>query len=405
MRKSGRTPLFRARRLEKILDVGEIYIKLEGANPNGHLVDRIAEMIVMEAANQKCNEILIMGSQNFTQIVRYYAELAEIKPIIPVFKSEKWKLSKINEDAFLDFRDEYTLSQYDLLKRISDESGAYLAFEGKTTQIFSEIATDEIMNEILIRLKNKVDNIYLQMDHGLNVETARWSAYKLWIEGVLEMPPSLFTAQSAKGKIENEADTEILVDDEVLKEAVKVLRNMEHLKLKQSDSLAFGAFYQSVKQGKVEKGTHVIILKDGKTEVKIDNLNDFDDVSKRQLVAYTREWLAQYADSFDETEDAIENANDKGFILLASRNNEYEGVCIVVNLGFDRFIPKYHLAYIGTRSTSKGRGLGTELIQKAIELTEGNLSLHVDLDNKTAKKLYEKLGFVHTYNRMLYKGQ
>lgn len=404
MRKSGKTPLFRARRLEKILDVGEIYIKLEGANPNGHLIDRVAEMIVMEAENQSCKEVLIMGSQNYTKIVQYYVEAAELKAIVPVFKNEKWKIQHLNQEGYLDFRDEYTLTPVDLLKRIAEESNAYLAYEGVTTQIFSEIATDEIMTEILFRLQNKVDNIYLQLDHGLNFETARWSAYKLWIEGKIQSPPNLYTAHSMKGKVTTEGSSEILVDETILKEAVKVLRNMEHLKLKASESYAFGAFYQSVKQGKVEKGTHIIILKDGKTEVKIDNLNDFDDVSKRQLVAYTREWLAQYADSFDETEDAIENANDRGFILLASRNNEYEGVCIVVNLGFDRFIPKYHLAYIGTRSTSKGRGLGTELIQKAIELTDGNLSLHVDLDNKGAKKLYEKLGFVHTYNRMLYKG-
>lgn len=404
MRRSGKTPLFRARKLEKVLDVGEIYIKLEGANPQGHILDRVSEMIVMEAESQGAKEVLIMGSQNFTNILKFYVELAEMKPIIPIFKNEKWKIPNIGQENYLDFREEYTVSPYELLRRISEESNAYLAYEGMTTGIYAEITTDEIMTEILQKLHSKVDNIYIQGGSGFNVETAKWSIYKHWIEGKIPFPPALFIAQSVKGKLQYEADTEINVDDEYLKEATRLLRNQVHLKLRSSESLAFGAFYQSAKNGLVEKGVHVIVLKDAKTEVKIDNLNDFDDVSKKQLVAYTREWLAQYADSLGETEDAINNANDQGFILLASRNGEYEGVCIVVNLGFERFIPTYHLAYIGTRSTSKGRGLGTELMQKAIELTDGNLSLHVDLDNKGAKKLYEKLGFVHTYNRMLYKG-
>jgi len=404
LRKSGKTPLFRARKLEKLLDVGEIYIKLEGANPQGHILDRVSEMIVMEAESQGAKEVLIMGSQNFTNILKHYVEMAEMKPVIPIFKNEKWKIPKIGQENYLDFREEYTVSPYELLKRIAEESKAYLAYEGMTTGIFAEITTDEIMNEIMNRLQSKVDNIYIQGGTGFNVETARWTIYKHWIEGKIPSPPALFKAQSVKGKLQYETANEINVEEDYLKEAIKLLRTQVHLKLKSTEALGFGAFYQSVKQGLVQKGVHVIILKDAKTEVKIDNLNDFDAVPKKQLVSYTREWLAQYADSFGETEDAIRNANEEGFILLASRNGEYEGVCIIVNLGFERFIPTYHLAYIGTRSTSKGRGLGTELIQKAIELTDGKLSLHVDLDNKGAKKLYEKLGFVHCYNRMIYKG-
>ena len=45
MRKSGRTPLMRARKLENVLNVGEIFLKLEGANPSGSEYDRIAEVL------------------------------------------------------------------------------------------------------------------------------------------------------------------------------------------------------------------------------------------------------------------------------------------------------------------------------------------------------------------------
>ena len=123
------------------------------------------------------------------------------------------------------------------------------------------------------------------------------------------------------------------------------------------------------------------------------------------LIKMTTSWLVEYRDSTLETREAIENAVSKGFVLLASRNEIYEGICVIVDIGFDVFIPKYHLAYIGTSDKIKGRGIGSELIQRAIDLTDGNLSLHVDLDNKGAKKVYEKYGFKHLYNRMLYKDE
>jgi threonine synthase len=98
------------------------------------------------------------------------------------------------------------------------------------------------------------------------------------------------------------------------------------------------------------------------------------------------------------------NALQKGFVLEASRKGEIHGICIIVNLGFEAFIPTYHLAYIGVKKGNAGRGVATELINAAIDKTNGKLSLHVDRPNQRAKKLYEKMGFVHYYDRMLYKG-
>ncbi|MDD2574792.1 MAG: GNAT family N-acetyltransferase [Bacillota bacterium] len=65
----------------------------------------------------------------------------------------------------------------------------------------------------------------------------------------------------------------------------------------------------------------------------------------------------------------------------------------------------YHLAYICTKEGNKGRGIATELINEMIVLTKGKLSLHVDLDNRRAKKLYNKLGFKTSYYRMVYSDE
>ena len=146
----------------------------------------------------------------------------------------------------------------------------------------------------------------------------------------------------------------------------------------------------------------MIILNDARSEIEVCEIKSFNDKNKDDLIEMTRTWLATYNDSVGETVDAIEKAMKEGFLLIAKRNGEEQGICIVVNMGFERFIPTYHLAYIGVKPGNKGRGVASELIGRAIELTDGNLSLHVDLDNKRAKNLYRKMGFNHVYDRMIY---
>ncbi|MDQ4679646.1 GNAT family N-acetyltransferase, partial [Stenotrophomonas maltophilia group sp. RNC7] len=115
---------------------------------------------------------------------------------------------------------------------------------------------------------------------------------------------------------------------------------------------------------------------------------NFERYSRETISNWIKAWLQDYSDPIEETEDAVESAIKSGFILIALRNNIPQGVCVVVNLGFKDFIPTYHLGYIGTKAGNKGRGIATELIHQMIELTEGKLSLHVDLDNKRARNLY-----------------
>ena len=68
-----------------------------------------------------------------------------------------------------------------------------------------------------------------------------------------------------------------------------------------------------------------------------------------------------------------------------------------------KLLSNSNLAYIATNDNVRGRGIATELLSKAIELSKGNLSLHVDIDNDRAIKLYEKMGFTSSYIRMMYQ--
>lgn len=434
MKKSGRTPLLRARQIEKILNVGEIYIKLEGSNPTGHKYDRVGEIVIKDAVARGYDCILVNGSVNYIKSLVYFAELSDVKVLVPQFKNEMWKAKRFKPEMLMDLKGHLRKDQVTILKEIAHETHYYLAVEGRLRTQLSKTALEEISEEIVNRLDHNVTTIYTQLNYGYTFTSIYSVLLKEWIDGKFDQIPNIVcgTPKIGESYAEEEANSKepskwdpvdeklladlkksvwetngrlITVELEELNESVKFLRKMEHLKVTTNEAYAFAAFYKQVKLGEIEKGRHVIILNEGRSDIKIENINDFEEVSKKELVEYTRQWLAQYSDSSLETQDAIQNASEKGFILLASRNGEYEGICIVVNLGFKDFIPTYHLAYIGTQKGSKGRGVGTELIQRALDLTNETLSLHVDLDNKGAKKLYEKLGFKHKYNRMIFQKQ
>ena len=63
------------------------------------------------------------------------------------------------------------------------------------------------------------------------------------------------------------------------------------------------------------------------------------------------------------------------------------------------------MAYIATSDSVEGSGIATMILNEAVELTEGNISLHVEHSNIGAIKLYEKMGFSDHYSRMIHISQ
>ncbi|GAB6135965.1 GNAT family N-acetyltransferase [Thermococcus prieurii] len=116
------------------------------------------------------------------------------------------------------------------------------------------------------------------------------------------------------------------------------------------------------------------------------------------------EWLGEFSDPKNEILEAVYNALAKGFILLAYEEGELAGIAVVSRICFETFFPRYHLSYIATKPEFRGRGIGTMLLEKVKEVTGGDFSLHVDVKNTNAIRLYEKVGMKKKYYRMLYRG-
>jgi len=123
-----------------------------------------------------------------------------------------------------------------------------------------------------------------------------------------------------------------------------------------------------------------------------------------QILDFLFEHLDQYGDAKQDIKLAMDYALRRdnrpgGLLLVATDNQNVVGAVVLNQTGMKGYIPENILVYIATHNQYRGQGIGKQLLQMAIEHSEGNIALHVEPDNP-AKKLYEKLGFTNKYLEM-----
>lgn len=132
-------------------------------------------------------------------------------------------------------------------------------------------------------------------------------------------------------------------------------------------------------------------------------------LSKEQFIDFLYKNLQQYRDSKQDITKAVDYAfsHEKGkggFLLAAFENTTAVGELVINDSGMSGYIPEHVLVYIAVPPNSRGNGIGKKLIQKAIELCDGDISLHVEYDNP-AFEVYKKMGFTTKYAEMRFKNQ
>ncbi|HKM00514.1 MAG TPA: pyridoxal-phosphate dependent enzyme [Sedimentibacter sp.] len=449
MIKPGKTPLMRSLKLEKALGIEEIYLKLEGANPFGNKYDRISETLVKDSIIQNKKGLLIDGPSDYIKSMVSYAQHYELQVKIALFKNEQWKKSLFQNLTFADFRRNNLNNKHEIIDSFCKNNNYYNASNIYGNKNLGIISLQKISEEISERLGN-ASTVFTQLSNGFTVSGIYNGFLNKWVEGEINKYPQIFSCTIPHGnaiykdykkslelneisiddydvKVNKytknlfadegallqetlnaiyDTDGKIIpVDEALLKESVQFLRKQENISLTTQEGYSFAGFYKLAKEGKLKKGKHVIILNNGKSDLDLKRIENFNEYSKETITQWTKDWLQDYSDTFNETEEAIEKAMENGYIIMAFRNNIPQGIGVVVNLGFKKVIPTYHLVYIGTKEGNKGRGIASELINNLVDITGGKLSLHVDLENKRARTLYQKLGFKTAYYRMIYMGQ
>lgn len=409
---SGHTPLFRAKNLERYLGIDEIYLKLEGANPTGQKNDRITEALIRYCQMRKHEKVLIYGSAKYIESMLYFAEKFNVEVHVPTLRALLVK-KNIKEKSNLHWANVVVKKgqkEQGVIEKFAMENNMFLLSEEEEKPFIRQMAMQQMMEEILDKIDLPTD-IWMQSKKGYSVKSIYHELMRHWIKGEIYHLPSIHvgidrleSSDLILHEMQESTISEVLdikkPKAQELTEAVKLIKSLEGISITKSEAYSLAQFINAPDK---KNGKHIIMLNDGKNDIGIENIGKREDLDIELLVQQTREFLNPYHDSLEETRDAIINAAKNGFILKATKNKQLQGLCIIVNMGFEDFIPTYHLAYIGVKDGNSGRGIATLLINQAVEMTQGKLSLHVDIPNKRAKKLYEKMGFVHCYDRMLFK--
>jgi ribosomal-protein-alanine N-acetyltransferase len=126
-----------------------------------------------------------------------------------------------------------------------------------------------------------------------------------------------------------------------------------------------------------------------------------------KIVDFLFKHLDQFGDPRRDIQEAIDFALKRkvsfgGFLLEAREDDTTVGAVVINQTGMKGYIPENILVYIAVHSDFRGKGIGKQLMEKAIEQAKGDIALHVEPDNP-ARKLYEKVGFDNKYLEMRYK--
>lgn len=136
-------------------------------------------------------------------------------------------------------------------------------------------------------------------------------------------------------------------------------------------------------------------------------INKPTEIEKKELVDFLHTNLEQYGDPKKDILKAInysvkEFSSFGGFTLAYKIKEALVGVVVINQTGMGGYIPENILVYIATSKNHRGQGIGKKLMGMALQLTKGDVALHVEADNP-AKHLYQKMGFTNPYLEMRLK--
>jgi GNAT superfamily N-acetyltransferase len=129
-------------------------------------------------------------------------------------------------------------------------------------------------------------------------------------------------------------------------------------------------------------------------------------LERMELISFLYDHLDEHGDTEENIGFAIDyalNTNPMagGFILTISEDEELIAVVVMNKTGMQGYLPENVLVYMAIHRDYRKLGLGTRLMTRAIQLTKGDIALHVEKHNP-AVKLYENMGFENLYLEMRY---
>ncbi len=143
--------------------------------------------------------------------------------------------------------------------------------------------------------------------------------------------------------------------------------------------------------------------------LEIFKINSDEEFKKYKLdrslfVEFLYNHLDRFGDSKEDINKCIDYSFSKeegkgGFSVVALNDEKLIGALVMNKTGMGGYIPENVLVYVAVHESTRGKGIGRQIIEKAHDWVDGNVKLHVEYDNP-AKRLYERIGYTNKYAEM-----
>lgn len=447
-RRVGDTPLVRAPNLAKAAGLEDLWIKMEGANPTGTQKDRVARLEIADAVARGAPGITVASCGNFGVAIAH-AAFTHNTPC-RIFVPADFAGERIDTMQGLGAEVQKTEGQYEdavhASRKFAVAEGWYDANPGGANTQRTLVGYSTIAREIFQRLDEPPEAIGVPVGNGSTLAGLHLGCRIAWGRGQIDRIPKILGGTSRDNNplpaaAAREQETISTLDPRAIEETHvnEPLVNWDALDgqaaltaIIDSNGFAYGhtdeqlmklhaalledgvdahpaslsavaALQAAVEDGRIKASDRVVaVLTSGRPQVTVEQIEKPEDLDG--FITVLTQWLGRFGDPEIECREAVETAFDGGVVLRAVEHGDDIGYCVLTPMELTQFFPKYHLSYIAVAPEGRGKGIGTILLEDAIRVTEGDLSLHVETDNEPAIKLYEKFGFKAKYYRMLYKG-
>lgn len=137
--------------------------------------------------------------------------------------------------------------------------------------------------------------------------------------------------------------------------------------------------------------------------------NSIDTVTtleKKEIIDFLHKHLEGYDERWHFIENAVNYALNPnpafgGFVLYIRDENKMIGSLVMNKTRMKDYIPENQLVYLAVHKHYKDLGIEQELLDNAIRIAKGNISMHVK-SGDPAINLYKKYGFDNIYMEMRY---
>lgn len=443
----GNTVLFKAAGLAEQLKIDQLYFKMEGLNPTGHMHDRIAYYLVQEAIQLDFKTVVVASLGQLGQSMAFMAssfglQCRVVMPSGSVDRKNQWFQEANVEiiEAGHTYNEAFQRSV-----ELARENNWYDANHGYSNCCITDTVFAEIAEEITAKLGKNPENVFCFLSNGALITGLHLGFRSLWRRGLIQRIPRIFVACAGndnplyqafaagkrrltdatsfsryKGMTKNNIEYQIIdpqsvlnavydsggalinATNEEIKDMMNTVKAAENLKIAFRGSAAVVACSKALSDNIISRDqTGVVILEEGRNDLKLRQVSadEYEDLDA--LAEYVERYLGRYGDDHESVLETLLQAFASGFVIGAYMSGKLRGLAIVIKMPVEKVMPGYHLVYIGADITTGSRGIGTRLMEEVRRYTNNSFSLHVDVENKKAIRLYEKMGLKKAYYRMI----